>query len=197
MPLLNEIVKEVNKSLQSSLSVLGGVAVDGIADLVPRIKEDGKTIEWLPCMIDNDGEATYVGIDDNYCLQIYHRCFEESYSKQKISKQYGDSNSNEQSKANLSMVVMASRSRLRKNSFELNDIITPLIHIKPFEIKDSEGKRISNNVISIVKTNYKSLEIFSRDYRNAEYFLKPETIFFEIVYTIESEFNRSCIQKCT
>lgn len=193
MPLTNAIVSSINTVLENNLKHMAKVSVKGIAEPIPR--DNGKEgIEWIPCVIDNEGEATYVGLDDVFEIQIYHRCFEEIYINGKA--QYGDANLNDKGKANMSLVIIGNREKLRTNANTLNDIIIPLLTSKTVKIPNQSGSIIVRASVVHSKTNFKSFEIFSRDFKGVEYFLKPETIFMEMVYTIESEFNRSCFNIC-
>ncbi len=194
MPLVDEIVSSLNNLFKADLKQHGNVFIGGVAEHTARQTDENK-LEWIPCIVDHDGNAQYMGLDDVYDIQIYHKCLSETFKPS--SKQYGDLNSNQSGSAIVHMVVAGMRNKVRMSPRSLADRISSLFPSDIINIKNnSTNKTIIKASIKHTKTNYNSFEIYSREYRNTEYFLKPETILFEMVYSIESEFNRSCFNIC-
>jgi hypothetical protein len=193
MSYLQKIVNEINQAV-----VPAGVNHSvGIAQPLPRKSDEGNSIQLLPAYVDENGEAHYVGADDDYDTIFYHKLNRIVAGKSSINKGYGDAKPLDVHQALMSMVVFAQRNRIKKTSDEL----ALELHMKfPEEASKllQQQWQIKQNAIRVTDINLNTLQVFQEEYQNVGFFLKPEQFLIKVNYTIESAILKKCfINPCS
>ena len=200
MPLLNQIVQLINEGLKvKALSDKRFATGDynGIAIPVYREKIGGPAgqRQSLPCVYQEGDSAKYVGIDDTMPIIIYHRLLRNTAPPQQAKNQFGDGNRWIKSSATLIMIVYADRSRINLSQDDLEAlIISGMIDEIPRAQYPSTG--VSSILVTHQETNFSAQSIFAQEYQNVDFFLKPESILFQITYTIGVQYSKSCLSIC-
>jgi hypothetical protein len=191
MPYLKTIVDFVNGALKEELPASNALVI-GIAQQLPRT--NGEKIELLPSYVDNNGEAVYVGPDDDYDLIIYHKINSITVSKGNIKDSYGDDNLFDINVARIGMVVFGKRDVLKMSNDDLAIYLHAAMPVAASKqlLKDLTFRAANINVKDI---NLNDMQVFMEEFQNMPFFLKPEQFLFKINYTIESAFLKKCFKK--
>ena len=186
---VHAIVDQINKAVTGFLteSSFQMSSLNGIAYTMLKEKDIS-----LPAVIDNNGEARYVGIDDKYNLMTYHRIMTTAPSKK--TTQYGDANSRTMITNRMSMIVFANRQKLKITPEVLANYIVASL---PTNIDKSilSKESLNNCTIDVLEINFNSSALFKREYLK-DSLLKPHQMLFEISYQIVYGFNSNCINTC-
>jgi hypothetical protein len=173
----NLIVNKINEHI----NIFEGMKLYGIAQSVRR----GDQV--MPAIIDTNGEAYYIGIDDIVPIQVYHKM--GSVNVQLTGQGRGDSPGDIKNIYSNTMVVYMNQKRLRKSVDEvflyLQANFPDRLQYKNFVI----NVRI-NSVILITQA------VLNSEYENPTWSPGPEHNLFAINYTIESTFEKSCFENC-
>jgi hypothetical protein len=193
MPYLKYIVNYINQTLDQQLlndDCFSNKKVIGLAQLLPKI--NGDKIQLLPSYVDNDGEAQYVGPEDDYDLIIYHRITSILVTKG-VLKSFGDVRQSNVNIAKVSLVAFGRRDRIKLTNDELAILLQAAI-------PDAATKEILQQLqfqaanINLTDIVLNDLQVFQEEFQNVEYFLKPEQFLFKINYQIESAFLKECFK---
>lgn len=162
-----------------------------IARVMPVKK--GEIFELVPGIINENGEITKVYPDDKNVIQVYHKINSSSVSVDKA--QYGNGNTRLVRTANMSMIIFGLRSTIKRTEDEMDLFISASLPSKltKQQLIDNELKDCS---INHTNTDFNSLQIYSREYNSKQYYLNSSHLFFEMKYTIECKFDKSCINTC-
>lgn len=186
---VHAIVEEINNAVKGFLTgpSYQMSSLNGIAYTMLKEKDNS-----LPAVVDNEGEARYVGIDDKYNLMIYHRIMTTAPSKK--TSQYGDANTRTNITNRMSMVVFANRQKLKLTQEVLANYIVASL---PTNIDKSilSQESLNNCTIDVLEINFNSSALYKREYLK-DSVLKPHQMLFEISYQIVYGFDSSCIKTC-
>lgn len=191
MSYIATIVDFINEQLKENLfncDLYNNQKIVALAQGLPRT--NGEKIEIVPSYIDHEGEATYVGPDDDYDLMIYHRLTALTVGKATL-KTYGDNKPMDANIARISLVVFARRDQLHVSNDELAISIQaacPQAATKAL-LQQLQFKAANINISEIVLND---LQVFQEEFQNVQFFLKPEQYLFKVNYTIESAFLKEC-----
>jgi hypothetical protein len=197
MPFLDDIVKLINTGLKANALSDARFAAGqlfGIATPVVREKLSGGQRETLPCIYDAD-EPQYIGIDDSYPIMIYHRLLRNTTRPAPAAQQFGDGQKFVQGNATLAMIVYADRLKIKMSP----DALEALIAVgTQDEIPKTSypSKGFSSMLVIPVETNFNTPAVFAQEYPNASFFLKPESILFQITYNVASQYRKDCLGIC-
>lgn len=187
---VNSIIEEINKSIKAFLtdSSFAMSSLNGIAYTTLRDKDNS-----CPTIIDNKGNATYVGVDDKNSISVYHRINSTAISKAKES-QYGDGNTKINIANRMSLIIFANREKLNITQEVLANYILASL---PTNIDKSilSKESLSDCLINVLEVTFNSSALYKREYLR-ESLLKPHQMFFEISYQIVYGFKSSCINTC-
>jgi hypothetical protein len=195
MSYLKKIVGFINQELQANLlndSCYSNSKIIGLCQVLPRQK--GERLELLPSYVDNDGEAQYVGPDDDYDLIIYHRLNRIAVSKANL-KSFGDTRQLDANSAQMSLVVFGLRNKLKLSNDELAVRIQanfPQAATKAL-LTEMTFQACNININDIILND---LQVFQEEFQNIGFFLKPDQFLFKVNYTIESAFLKECFKTC-
>lgn len=169
---IRDIVTFIN---QETAKLLPSGKFYGIASLVQR---NGET---LP----SEGEK-YIGIDDIYPLQIYHKINGLTISRQ--TRGFGD-NLDQLYTYQMAMVVF-----LNKPNFAPEDLVPILQANLPQQFKTDYTKRVSINFLSAVLNDQ---QIFTQEYKNTTaYRLNLDQRLIQVNYTLEVLYKPGCFDVC-
>lgn len=186
----HQIVSYINTQLRSgsfSSSRFQKGRFDGIAELLQT--EEGET---KPGIIDNYGDAQYVGIDDTNQFQIYHRVITPA-AEWNSESDFGDLK-NITETTDMLMVVMGDRIRLQLTA---EDIKTGIVASLPLDLY-SELTNLGLKTADIIpgEFNWDKNEVYRNEFNIEENLLKPNTIIFSFSYQIITTLDQSCFQLC-
>lgn len=192
MPYLDSIVKEINDSIKNNLTGDKFIlSLQGISKQVPRTDTDQTQI---PLYITNEGEGTFNAVDDHYTVNIYHKL--EGLTHEPFDLGYGDSNTYQKENAQMIMFVLSDRNKIKMTEPELIGTITAMLpsnFSKSFKVAKPG---LSQAGIQISSIDNDSQAVWRREFINVDYPLKPESIFFQINYTIATVINTLCYEPC-
>lgn len=161
-----------------------GSKLYGIADNVFRSESGGA----FPVIYDEQGEGTYVGVDDLDPLILYHRILNIAFAVDPAS--YGDKE-HQRATFTMRLAVYGDRKRLHMT----NDELGMFIHVNfptMFQKVPNFGTIIVRTT-SIVPNN---TQAFGNEYQRVPFFLKPEHMLINLNYTIESKIKKDCFNLC-
>jgi len=195
MPYLKYIVSYINQTLNQKLlndDCFSNKKVIGLAQSLP--KNSGERIQLLPSYVDHDGEAQYVGPEDDYDLIIYHRINNITIGKALNQRAFGDTRHLDAHVAKIALLVFGRRDRIKLTNDELAILLQaamPEAATKEI-LKELQFQAANINLTDIILND---LQVFQEEFQNVTYFLKPEQFLFKINYTIESAFLKECFEK--
>lgn len=168
----------------STCAPFAGSRLLGIADNVFRKEREGS----FPVIYDENGEGTYVGVDDIEAMILYHRILNIAFAQDPAS--YGDKE-NQRATFTMRMAVYGDRKRLHMTGDELGMFIHTNM---PGIIKNVPNfGTIIVRTTSIVPNN---TQAFNNEYQRVPFFLKPEHMLINVNYTIESKIKKDCFNLC-
>lgn len=181
--MISKIINEINESLTASFT---GAKIYGLAQSV--IRRSGTEAELLPALVNNDGEAVYVGFDDTHSLMMYHKMNSMSTTDSKY-KGYGDATADLTNTYQNTLIVYLDRKKVKK----LPDEIYLKIQASIEELKIPPFKTVSIKFTNVILN---STQVFASEYQGTRYLLPPEKNLFAINYSIESIFKKGCFDTC-
>lgn len=170
-----DIVEEFNGAL-----TIEGAKKYSIAQTVNRGKDK------LPALIDREGKAEYIGIDDRNAISWYHKA-NSMRSRLVASQGYGRSAGSQVNTYEMSMIVFVNRKLFSKYPDEVVQLIQVLT---PETINKSI--RISFNT-----TILNDQQVYSQEYLSDTYRLGPEHNLLQINYTLEATLKKKCLNTCS
>lgn len=189
---LDAIVKEINDSVADKLTGEKFIlSFQGISKQISRTDPDETQI---PLYISNEGEGTFNAVDDHYTLTVYHKC--EAIPYEPFDFGFGDDDTYKKENAQMAMFVLSDRNRIKLTENALISIVsTSLPSILPKSFKqDKPG--LSQASVQITNIDNDPQAVWRREFINIAYPLKPESIFFQINYTISTVVNTLCFEPC-
>lgn len=184
--MINEIIDTINNQLDE---IVAGQIVLGLTQRVYRSNGD-ESIEFMPGIVGNDGEAIYAGIDDIQSLTIYHKVSAANLSFAPRGG-YGDAKRNEDT---ITLSLIAGWDT-RKVPLQAVDMLLLLRSRLPQSIRDVPNM-IDVQVVpqgAILNTK----QIFDSEYSIGENYLLPMYInFIQLNYSILIKYDQQCIDKC-
>lgn len=187
----SNIVSFINDTLttkQFGASKFQRGTFNGIAELV-KSSESGET---KPVTVANNGESTYIGINDAYPFQIYHRLLSATFEL--VDSDFGDYKVRRQTD-NMTMVVIADRERLQVTK---EQIISAISIGFPLEMDATNKSALSLLTCNITPSNFLTdyNEVYAREFNITATQLKPQTIMIALEYSITTDVVESCIEIC-
>lgn len=192
MPYLDAIVTEINDSIKSKLTGEKFIlSLQGISKQLPRTDTEETQ---LPVYVTNEGEGTFNAIDDRFTVNIYHKC--EAIPYEPFDFGFGDDDTYKKENAQMAMFVVSNRKRIKMTENELISTITsslPSVFSKDFKLSKPG---LSAASIQITNIDNKAQDVWRREFINIDYPLLPESILFQVNYTITTVINTLCFEPC-
>lgn len=187
----NEIVTWINQGILAALKDkrFAGAQLHGITTLLAKENESG-TPAYAPCLIDNEGEGTWVGVDDAAPLQLYHR-HNGCLFRTEVKEQFGTLAVRTEISA-MSLFVVAQRKQVRLAPEDLKSVIADGF---PYEITQAlrAQLKIYKGNITLLSADLNAQNVYQKEYRAANTILDPQVNMFELKYQIECTYSRECI----
>lgn len=193
MNLVSNTVKFINDSLlEGSFSAarFSGSELYGIATQVPRTGNDG--VDQVMTLLNEKGET----VKDNLFyeaqspLQIYHRLWASAIVPDLKDDGFGDGISLKRI-LQLSMVVFASKKMVQLSAEELELII--YLQMPASLPKAQLPLGIESCFITPTGSDFNQTNLLGREFKLLNNTLEPETVLFELKYTIECKASKNCI----
>jgi hypothetical protein len=163
-----------------------------VAQLCKRISQGEKEQVW-PAEFSESGEGTYAGVDEDYDLIIYHRAIGMQVSAATTGR-FGSEVGDTKNSLQMCMVVYSNRKAQKLSKEELAMKIQAGF---PDQLTGkSKPKNIKTLNINITGFVLNEEQVFNEEYKNVDYFLRPENILIKVNYTIESTFSKRCFKTC-
>lgn len=161
----------------------------GLCWLTPGKLQEGNTPVFIPAKVTTLGEYEFIVPDDNFNIITYHRLLQTSHVLE--ANDFGDKGSN----IDAVLTVIGFTSKLRLTADELEALFIagfPGGFSKTF-ISSIQMRSVFAEPVS---SNFDSTSIFNTEYRGNTYFLKPETIMFQIRYRLSTVYRPDCFTLC-
>lgn len=193
MPYLKEIATLINTELQNSTLADKRFDKGSFYSIAKKVKvHDEDTEKTVPCVVDNDGEATELTIDDVKPFMLYHRTVDLNYEE---GEAYGDDPIKREN-ADMRVVVYMNR-KIMKIEPELLVAAIEAGFLTQLAQSDKDTYKLQMCGISVNGVNLNSEEVYSDEYGgDLEYELKPNEEMFAINYSVVSEYDKSCVDIC-
>jgi hypothetical protein len=161
-----------------------------IAELVPALVGQEETIR--PAIVDNEGNCTYLGVDDKFPFQCYYLLtgFESEHDDP-----FGDNPLVKSQTAAFSLIVYGYRPTLQMTKEQLIAAVDAAMPDN-FTITEKTAVGALNVTIADVKHNIDKQNIFNSQVGIDSLYLQPEYILFSVDFTIETQINTSCFTIC-
>lgn len=192
MPYSNKIIEALDeairaKSLTDKRFQIAKFA--GLCYLTPSRITETNTMVFVPAKVTTLGECEFIVPDDNFNIITYHRLLQTVHTKEVNA--FGDKGSN----IDAILTVIGFTSKLRLTADELEALF---IAGFPSEFSKTfiESVQMRSVFVDPVSSNFDSTSIFNTEYRGEKYFLKPETVMFQIRYRIETVYRPDCFTIC-
>lgn len=182
--MVKDVIDILNQQLEG---IKSDQAVYGLAQSVLRVQ--GTERELLPAIIQKDGEAKYVGLDDIKSLIVYHKAL--SSSSALLSNGKGDNQGDIINTYSMGLFVYWDRNRLDLMPDEILMIVQARF---PQLIQGMPDVKVLR--IRIGTTIMNSLQVYSQEYQEAQPKLPANIHLMQINYTIELTFNPACVKAC-
>lgn len=187
----HEIVSYINSQLQTrqfSASRFQKGRFSGVAELFKTEDQELK-----PGICDNYGDVEYVGIDDTYPFQVYHRVI-RPVGFWNVEEDFGNPK-NIREITEMLMVVIGDRNRLQLTA---EDIKTGIIAALPLELIGSTLNTIGLKSANIIpgQFNWNRFDVYRNEFNLKESFFNTNTIIFSMTYQIETVYDQQCFTLC-
>lgn len=184
---LPAFISAINDHLAGSLPAGKGCRLYGLGQSI--LRKIGSEEQLMPCVMDNNGEYKYIGVDDLDTVALYHKCTSVS-TQVKATNAVGDELGDLVDTYTNSIVIYLDRTKARISEYDL------LLHIQSNMPTGFKAQPYKNNIVRLTGANMNSRAIFEREYKGTTTALPAEKVLFEINYTIESIFKKNCFDKC-
>lgn len=183
---LKKIIDQINETILPDC--IEDSKVYGLAQSVVRTRNDEEenSIELLPGIVEHAGDIRYVGLDDEYKLQIYHKLISITAGK----KAGRGSTDDLYNIYNCCMIVFNDRNKTRLRADEVFLIIQSNF---PDVIALAPYRTISAMIKNVILDDQ---GVFESEYKGTEFDLPAHQNLFQINYTIESTFSKACFDTC-
>lgn len=172
---MEAIVKQINDEVASWLKNLD-VKVKTHLLAEPILAPDRNGDKTIPAIVDPYGEVDMNLFDDRYHVGFYHKLTGKDYTNDP-SRGYGNSKSILET-ANMSMIVYGVRSEILGR-----DVEEKIVHT----INAINGKSVG----TVKSVSWDRNQVFTSEFSNVQFFLKPNIFLFKINYTISTT-HRVC-----
>ena len=194
MPNLDKVVTLINNQLKTSKNLSTRLFQNSkwynIAD---KNKTTGDVEITQPLILDNNGEGISVVFDDTNFLQVFHKVDTINYLIADVD--YGNPGTTMQEEAEMSIIVVGSRKRLKTRQENIMAAIS-LSFIKEFKDSDIRPLGMNSCIIEMGSVDIDPYSVWDQNWIGAEYSLNTDTFLFSMKYKIVSTFNKNCFTIC-
>lgn len=177
MIFLNNIVENINTHLKTKVfndDVFFNSNVVGLTDVIPFEIDD--TTVYIPAVINENGDADIITVDDSYSLQIYHRVSTKNVLQ--VKSQYGQSDIIQSDTYNMHLILIGNRNKLQTNQFKLEQKLS-----KSLPSEDA----ITKSSILILNVDFNSKRIFESEFQNVGYKDLYDFFYFKLIIKLRHQ----------
>lgn len=182
-------IPAINEALKNLSEAFVGSRILGLAESIMRGSTDQEQI--FPAIIDPNGEAKPIDVNDVYPITIYHKQNSVSISE-KNNSSFGDSRALKIYSYSNVMLVHINGLTVKKTSDEILLLIEANI---PDSLKVL-GVNLRSVQLKIETAIVNSLTVFNNEYKNVPYRLPLNYYLMAIYYKIDALFDKKCLNKC-
>lgn len=190
MAKLAEIVDLVNTELQRTQ--FGAKRFqkgrwNGITELVTTSEN-----ETVPCVVDNNGDTTKLGMDDTYSFEVYHRMLAANFE---VGEDDFGASRNRREISDMVIVMMGDRDRLELTN---EQIISGLALGFPVILPKDEVLALSIQSAEFLFQGFdRDREaVWTREFKTETRSLKPNTLLVSFRYQVITEVYENCLSLC-
>ena len=180
--MVNSVLNDIVESLQGLYSKWPGAKSYGIAELVRR----GEGL--VPGVVDDKGEIKYVGPDDTRPVISYHRL---TGLNSTVAASYGNRLGDVVNTYSITLVVWMDRTKTKMSQDQM------LLYIQANTPDFLKATTLSKKVIvRFTGAILNSQTVFNTEFAGTEFRLPAEKTMFQINYTLQVQFDKSCLKEC-
>lgn len=184
--MIAEVINIINHQLVCCMP--RGSRLYSLAQLMARPQVGTDAVQTLPAVVDKYGEGTYVGIDDTFPLQLYHRMLTLSVSYPPASG-YGDATADTTNTFGMLMVVYMN---LKRVDMTVDEMVLSLQGLLGFSKPVRPYKLIT---VRVTGAQLVGSTVFAQEYQNTGDRIPPGAALFSISYQVEARFTSGCIME--
>lgn len=172
---IHDIVKAMNQVIKDRVkdSMTYGVATMAVKDTTIVPSEDGK----------------YIGINDVYALQVYHK-LNGLVNTLRPGSGYGDSKGDQVNTFQMSMIVFHNE---QKTKIKTDQLVLLLQSVTPRQVPSEYFKSVRITYNNVVLND---VGVWRQEYGQTEYKLKLDQRLIQINYTVEATYKDGCFANC-
>lgn len=181
---LDAIVDEVNLNLADAFGEYR-YQISGLVKVVPMDENDTLLLQ------DSEGNR-FAGVDDRYDLVVWHRADNTSFEVQENS--FGDNIDDYNAITEITLYCYSNSLpgvNAQKLAQQLQGAIPSVVNIA-----NQNSMGIGSSTIELSSINYNSVEVFNQVYAGLPYNLRTTDNMVSVIYTVTSEINKSCFDRC-
>jgi len=185
--MIDELIDLINNNFDG---IIDEQITLGIVQRVYRVNGDD-SVDFMPGIINNDGEAIYAGIDDIRSLSIYHKLNSATLSNNPRGG-YGDSKRNEDTFQGSVIACWDTR----KVKLQASEMLLLLRNRMPQCLIDTQKNFDIQITPTVAILNTK--QVFDSEYSigQAGYILPLFINFLQLNYNLLIKYDQDCIEKC-
>jgi hypothetical protein len=194
MPYTNNAITAINAAIMTRLSD-SRFTKGGIYGLAALMRTEGGN---APALVSHTGNGTFTGFDSAQSIIIYHRALTITGEEAEQSRSFGDSAYQLIDRTRLRCVVYADRERIKMSVVDLASVIISGIRIsiaKNATTMPGMNKMHTTDIIAELDP----LQVWLAEYAQPinQYCVPPQGAYFAVNYTLNTEYNSSCVEDCT
>ena len=139
-----------------------------------KIKTERGATQFMPALINKDGECHYVFSDDDFDLGVYHRFLSQSFAKGEV---WGREREVIET-SEIQLIVWGFSPKLKMLDLDVSEqLIIPAI---PADV-------------DLVSVSFDKQSVVNGEFRNIDYDFKPEEFIFSVKYKVISKYRKACL----
>lgn len=147
----------------------------------------GNTVESYPVVFDLNGEGVYVGVDDIQPFIGYHKC-NRMRSADNPNLGYGD-DVKKLVVYEMTFFAFMDRKKLQTEADEFILLLENNFPDNQLSVVESSFTRLKVEINSVILN---TSQVFSMEYKNVPFFVRPEHSLIAVSYTIEGTLKKNC-----
>jgi hypothetical protein len=158
--------------------------------MTKAVIETGSDPKEYPAVLTTDNEIQ-AAIDDNFSICTWHKVRSQNVTA--VEDGFGDEDNDKASETSMSLLVWGNLNRLQINETQLAN----LIHYTIPSVVNVGINGVYSTSVDVTSVNYESKAIFEREFQGVSYNLDIGSTIIQIDYSINMQFNKSCVAQCT
>lgn len=188
------ITQCINRSIKNVFSGINPdkMRIEGVAYTAIEKNSDSKDRKF-PVIYKGGEDYDEIVINDAYDLIIYHKPQSVNGRQDGKSGAYGNSRGDITSITKVALVVWGKKDVLNLSPDELGLQIQIAF---PDRIIGNDLKNLNfkSVLVTVNDINLSEESVFSNEYKNVDYFIKPNYCLIQVNYSVECTFTKKCLQ---